>query len=115
VPWALDLFGGDDSITPEEFYAYKYDMTYSTESVMAGLVRMLATASAAEPAEAASALPEDLAPYAGQADLEAAVGLLASWDLTAVCLRNIAGRLEEDGRLRGVQGDSYVMLRGSEP
>lgn len=26
------------------------------------------------------------------------------------CLRNIAGRLEEDGRIRANIGDSYVML-----
>jgi len=172
---ALELLGGDQSITPEEFYAYKYDMTYSTKSVMAGLVEMLAAASAAELSGAAAALPEHLAPFAGPADLEAATTLLGSWDLTADpdsrvaalavltvqpvartedvelprlveslagairtlkehcgridppwgevnrlrrgdvdlplgggpdCLRNIAGRLKEDGRLRAVQGDS---------
>ncbi|HSV96613.1 MAG TPA: acylase [Spirochaetota bacterium] len=40
---ALELFGSDDSITPEEFYRYKYDMAYSKESKMAKLVvRILA-------------------------------------------------------------------------
>ncbi|MBI3117719.1 MAG: acylase, partial [Candidatus Hydrogenedentes bacterium] len=29
---ALELFGPDESITPEEFYAYKYDVRYSAES-----------------------------------------------------------------------------------
>jgi len=34
---ARELFGADESITEEEFYAYKYDMTYSTESEAAQL------------------------------------------------------------------------------
>ncbi len=42
---ALELFGADTSITPEEFYTYKYDMSYSRESKMAKLVgRVLAIA-----------------------------------------------------------------------
>jgi penicillin amidase/acyl-homoserine-lactone acylase len=38
---ALELFGGDNSITEEEFYRYKYDMTYSKESEVAHLVRQI--------------------------------------------------------------------------
>jgi len=34
---ALELFGADESITEEEFYAYKYDMTYSAQSEAAQL------------------------------------------------------------------------------
>jgi len=36
---ALELFGGDDSITEKEFYRYKFDMAYSEKSVMAQLVK----------------------------------------------------------------------------
>ena len=38
---ALELFGSDDSITEEEFYAYKYDMAYSKESGIAKLVQRI--------------------------------------------------------------------------
>ncbi|HDP35854.1 MAG TPA: acylase [Candidatus Hydrogenedentes bacterium] len=34
---ALELYGGDESITEEEFYAYKYDWHYSKESRAAAL------------------------------------------------------------------------------
>jgi len=34
---ALELFGADESITEEEFYTYKYDMTYSSKSDIAKL------------------------------------------------------------------------------
>lgn len=35
---ALELLGSDPSITEQEFYAYKYDMSYSKDSSMAKLV-----------------------------------------------------------------------------
>lgn len=38
---ALVLFGGDDSITWEEFLTYKYDMTYAPESDIAKMVARL--------------------------------------------------------------------------
>jgi len=37
----LELLGADESITEEEFYAYKYDMTYSRESDAAKLAKEL--------------------------------------------------------------------------
>jgi len=37
----LELFGSDDSITPEEFVQYKFDMQYSADSVVAQFVDML--------------------------------------------------------------------------
>jgi len=61
---AVKLFGSDDSITAEEFYAYKYDMTYSENSQIAGLVEELL----------ATEMPDD--PVA-----EEALEVLRSWDL----------------------------------
>lgn len=188
---ALELFGSDHSITPEEFYVYKFDMAYSTESLMAELVgQVLAGAEAVEngtlPLDAEGVPLFDEATLVAvetalsKPDVAAAVDLLRGWDLRAEpdnrttalavltvqpygraesevtvtalfasleeavsllkehygridpewgevnrlrrgeidlplgggpdCLRNIAGRLEEDGRLRGMQGDCYVML-----
>jgi len=37
----LELFGSDDSITPEEFVQYKFDMQYSRDSIVAQFVDML--------------------------------------------------------------------------
>jgi len=37
----LELFGSDASITPEEFAAYKFDMSYSKDSIVAQFVQML--------------------------------------------------------------------------
>lgn len=188
---ALELFGADRSISPEEFYVYKYDMAYSTRSVMAVRVsRIVAAAEAARGGDVpldAEGLPlfdeaalAQVAAALADPDLAQAVDLLRAWDLRAEpdsrgaalavltvqpygggedevpvtdlyaglaeavaglkhhfgridpewgevnrlrrgdidlplgggpdCLRNIAGRLEDDGRLRGVQGDSFVML-----
>ena len=45
---ALELFGNDESITAEEFYRYKYDMAYSTESEVAALVQKLLAAPPSE-------------------------------------------------------------------
>ena len=39
---ALELYGADDAITREEFYAYKYDKTYSEQSEMAEFLRGVA-------------------------------------------------------------------------
>lgn len=38
---ALELYGGDNSITEEEFYAYKMDRKYSEQSEVRGLIRQL--------------------------------------------------------------------------
>ncbi|RMG92364.1 MAG: acylase [Chloroflexi bacterium] len=170
----LELFGADEAITAEDFYAYKYDMFYSTESAVPQWIAQLAAAN----------LPDD-------PDLRQAVDMLQRWDLqtnpenseaalfvlmmeaidrndlahfsvdaltnteipteTLVAglteavatlkshfgrldvpwsevnrlrrgtvdlgvgggpdiLHAVYGRLEEDGRLRGVAGDSYVLL-----
>ncbi len=40
----LELFGNDDSITPEEFVQYKFDMQYSKDSVVAQFVDILSNA-----------------------------------------------------------------------
>jgi len=40
----LELFGADESITPEEFVQYKFDMQYSKDSVVATFVEMLSNA-----------------------------------------------------------------------
>ena len=61
---ALETFGADTSITADEFNAYKYDLAYSTRSVMAVRVRELI---ALDPA--------------GDADMAAAQRFLAAWDL----------------------------------
>ncbi len=169
---ALELLGGDPSITPEEFYAYKYDLAYSTASPVAALARRIGE----------MPTPPQLALDAvkiSAEDFRAAADLIGSWDLRAnvedpatpvavltiqpltrleevgdtdiidslhaavETLKEHFGRIdvpwgevnrlrrgtvdlplsgapdtlhavygvpEEDGRLRGVQGDSYVML-----
>jgi penicillin amidase/acyl-homoserine-lactone acylase len=38
---ALELFGSDESVTEEEFFAYKFDMTYSKDSKVAKLRKEL--------------------------------------------------------------------------
>ena len=60
---ALELFGGDESITEEEFAAYKYDMTYHPEADIVRMVNMIL----AEPP------PDD-------ADERVAYDLLANWN-----------------------------------
>ena len=37
----LELFGADESITPEEFLLYKFDMRYSDDSIVAQVVEMI--------------------------------------------------------------------------
>jgi penicillin amidase/acyl-homoserine-lactone acylase len=47
---ALELFGSDDSITEEEFYEYKYDMSYSKESYVGDIIQdILATPPSKDP------------------------------------------------------------------
>ncbi|GMW03511.1 MAG: 7-beta-(4-carbaxybutanamido)cephalosporanic acid acylase [Candidatus Hydrogenedentota bacterium] len=43
---AMELFGADASITPEEFIAYKYDMRYSDQSAVATAIQELSSAPA---------------------------------------------------------------------
>ncbi|MFP4501017.1 MAG: acylase [Candidatus Hydrogenedentota bacterium] len=62
---ALELYGADTAITPEEFHAYKYDKTYSEKSALARFQREIAKAP----------LPED--PL-----LREAVELVRAWDRT---------------------------------
>jgi acyl-homoserine-lactone acylase len=64
--WRLiELLGADDSITREEFLAYKFDMKFSTQSMPARLVK------------------EVLAhPATGDATLDAALEVLRGWDLS---------------------------------
>ena len=40
----LELFGNDESITPEEFVQYKFDMQYSKDSIVATFVEMISKA-----------------------------------------------------------------------
>jgi acyl-homoserine-lactone acylase len=60
----LETFGADQSITAEEFNAYKYDLAYSTHSLVAARVRELIALDAM-----------------GDADMTAAQQVLAAWDL----------------------------------
>lgn len=61
---AFELFGADESITQEEFYEYKFDMTYSTRSELARLIQKALNA------------PTRETPIAKEA-----VEILRSWDL----------------------------------
>lgn len=61
---AMKLFGGDESITREEFYAYKFDMAFDPDSPPAKLVKRILDAPR----------PED-------ALMAQAVDVLATWDL----------------------------------
>ena len=66
---ALELYGGDESITAEEFHAYKFDKRYSAKSAAREIV---ATILAVDPAEPG-----------GDPDYREARELLAAWDFTA--------------------------------
>jgi penicillin amidase/acyl-homoserine-lactone acylase len=61
---ALELFGADDSITEEEFYAYKYDVSYSKNSQAAELLRKILDA-----------------PRSDDPVVNEAVNVLHAWDL----------------------------------
>jgi penicillin amidase/acyl-homoserine-lactone acylase len=58
----LELYGGDDSITREEFHAYKYDKRYSTRAPVRAIVREILAAD-----------------FGGDDDLRAGQALLAKW------------------------------------
>jgi len=61
---AMELLGGDDSITRDEFFAYKWDMHYSKDSAAAKLIK--------------SILAE---PESDDAAVREAIELLRGWDL----------------------------------
>ncbi|MCP5060398.1 MAG: acylase [bacterium] len=73
---ALELYGGDDSITAEEFRAYKFDKRYSAKSAAREIV---ATILAADP----ETLGDD-------PDYAEARELLAAWDFTATAASRTA-------------------------
>lgn len=66
---ALELYGGDPSITAEEFRAYKFDKRYSADSEAPRIV-----------AEVMSFTPEELG---NDADALEAQALMGRWDFTA--------------------------------
>jgi len=45
----LEIFGGDESITPEEFVQYKFDLHYSKDSLVPRLVEMISNAQMPDP------------------------------------------------------------------
>lgn len=161
---AFELFGGDPSITREEFDAYKFDVTYSERSAVVGRLRQVLAAprpddpllrealdvlsrwdrraDAANPSAALALLalrPDD----SNSAKPVATEALLSRLKTAAERLRKHFGRLDvpwgevnrlrradvdlglaggpdtlravygfdaDDGRLKGVAGDSYILL-----
>jgi acyl-homoserine-lactone acylase len=63
---ALELFGADESITEQEFAAYKYDMAYSSQGDMPRYVQMILDA-----------------PLPGDPAVQAALEVVRAWDLRA--------------------------------
>ena len=61
---ALALFGGDEAITAQDFYTYKYDVRYAPDSDMARFLQRLLAA-----------------PRPDDPQLQAALDLLQNWDL----------------------------------
>ncbi len=103
----LELLGADESITEEEFYAYKFDMKYSQDSDMARFVRRLCEA----------APPDD--PLVRQA-----LGILRTWDLStdpentgaaiAILSKVQGGRAKKEGaprsdRMESVQQKAHLL------
>jgi penicillin amidase/acyl-homoserine-lactone acylase len=92
---ALELFGGDESITAEEFYAYKFDIAYSKESEMARLVKEILDA-----------------PPSPDPVVREAVEVLSSWDLrtnaentgTAIGVLSIAPVVRDERRGQPIPG-----------
>lgn len=91
---ALALYGGDDHITREEFYAYKYDKTYDARSNMADEIDKLLKA-----------------PIPDEPLLKEGVALLRGWDRTtgkdnrAAALAVLVGEDHPDRSAWG--GDPY--------
>jgi acyl-homoserine-lactone acylase len=170
---ALELFSSDESITFEEFITYKYDMTYSSDSDIPSMVKILLDAPTPEDENLQKGM-EILREWDFEADPEspgAALAILTLYDLARTSqsfsgsrligsefvaqevldsyqrtvesmvenfgrvdvpwgevnrlirgdvdlglgggpdlLHAIGGRLQEDGRLKGYVGDSYVLL-----
>jgi len=93
---ALELFGGDESISTDAFDRYKFDVSYSAESAVAQAVRVLLRA------------PSPADPLARRA-----VDLLRGWDLatrpdsTAAALALLALEPTDDNKPRG---DAQALL-----
>jgi penicillin amidase/acyl-homoserine-lactone acylase len=102
---ALEQFGGDNSITEEEFYSYRADLSYSTQSEVARGIQDLREAP----------LPED--PL-----LAECVGIIRSWNLstdrenTAATISLIGLQPDPDGgyRAKSIEG-IYENLRKYAP
>lgn len=161
---ALELFGANESITEEEFYAYKYDLAYSLQGDVPQYVQMILDAPLpadpdveaaleivrawdrrTDPGNRGTALviwtlqslgfpkPEEIEPdelaeafvqtvctlkeHHGRVDVpwsevnrlqrgDVDLGLGGGPDI----LHAVSGKMGKDGRLRGEQGDSYVLL-----
>jgi len=170
----LELFGADDSITFAEFYAYKYDMTYSADSDVPRYVDIIVNAPELQNGDAATQqavallqawnletdpdnraaalmvltlnyinnnghinasklVGAEMEPAVVIAGFQEAIALLlehfgqvdVAWsDVNRVMrgdtdlgvggapdvLHAVYGELEENGRFRGIAGDSYIML-----
>ena len=63
---ALELFGSDPEITEQDFYTYKFDVTYSLEGDMPQYIQKML----------AAPLPQD-------ADVQAALDVIRAWDMRA--------------------------------
>lgn len=87
---ALELYGGDSSITPEEFEAYKYDVAYSTRSAVAAGWRELVSSDAG-----------------GDPLVDEALRILKTWDLRmtlespGATLAQLVLRPDPDGGYKG--------------
>lgn len=107
---ALELFGADTSITAEEFYEYKYDTKYSTESFAAKCRQAILDAPT----------PED-------AMLQEAVAVIKRWDLdtnlentsaslaimTILPLNNSGGNVPPDEKLFESLAAAATMLKSA--
>lgn len=124
---ALETYGKDPSITREEFYTYKYDKTYSSESWMANCITGLASAKLPdEPlVQQAATMILSWDRTTSKEDSGAALAVLAfepygdSWlapekrqDLVS-CVRNAANKLMQTfGRLDVPWQDMMRLRRG---
>lgn len=87
----LELYGGDDSITAEEFRRYKFDKRYSEESDVRGIVAEALAIDFGDD-EKMRAAQEHLASWRFDVDLESRVAALGVLMATPVI---IAGRLRQ--------------------